>query len=109
MQLLDWTLILLPLLIVLIAGVYSKRYVKSVADFMSANRSAGRFLLCIARGEMQAGAVVFVAQFESISRSGFTLIWWSWMTFPIMLVISIFGFVSYRYRETRAMTLAQFF
>jgi len=109
MQLLDWLLVFLPLVIVIIVGVYARRYVKSVADFMSANRSAGRYLLCIARGEMQAGAVVFVATFEFISHSGFTLIWWSWMSFPIMTVISIFGFVTYRYRETRAMTLSQFF
>jgi len=28
-------------------GDYSQQYVKSVADFMSANQSAGRYLLCM--------------------------------------------------------------
>jgi SSS family solute:Na+ symporter len=109
MSILDWALVFLPLVIVLIVGIYAQRYVRSVADFMSANRSAGRYLLCIARGELQAGAVVFVAQFEFISHSGFTLIWWTWMTIPVMTLLGIFGFVTFRYRETRAMTLAQFF
>ncbi|WPJ97256.1 hypothetical protein SH580_05985 [Coraliomargarita algicola] len=82
---------------------------KSVADFMSGGRVAGRYLLAVARGEMQAGAVVFVAVFEIISRAGFTWTWWSWINIPVGLMISITGFVVYRYRETRAMTLAQFF
>ncbi len=70
---------------------------------------ADRYLLAIAGGELQAGAVVFVAMFEVISHSGFTLMWWGWITGLIILVVGISGFVIYRFRETRAMTLAQFF
>src|ERR1700761_5787828 len=109
MSIVDWILVCLPLAIVAGVGIFARRYVRGVADFVSANRSAGRYLLCIARGEMQAGAVVFVAQFEIISHAGFTLTWWTWMTIPVMTLLGIFGFVTFRYRETRAMTLAQFF
>jgi len=76
---------------------------------MSANRSAGRYLLCIAGGELQAGAVVFVAAFEVFSKSGFSRAWWNMLYVVAWLVLSVTGFVIYRYRETRAMTLAQFF
>ena len=31
------------------------------------------------------------------------------MTFPIILFVAISGWVIYRFRETRALTLAQFF
>ncbi|MFA7344770.1 MAG: hypothetical protein WC003_10730 [Terrimicrobiaceae bacterium] len=109
MSLLDWIITAVPLLIVFAAAIYSKRYVRSVADFMSANRSAGRYLLCIAGGEMQAGAVVFVASFENFSRAGFSVSWWWRIATPVTLILAISGFVWYRYRETRAMTLAQFF
>ena len=109
MRALDWIFSLLPLLIVLAAGLYAQRKVKSVADFLSANRSAERYLLAIAGGELQAGAVVFVASFEQIAHAGFTLNWWQWLSIPVGLIVGISGFVSYRYRETRAMTLAQFF
>ena len=109
MHALDWTICFLPLLLIFVIAAYSKRYVKSVADFMSGNRSAGRYLLAIAGGELQAGAVVFVASFEVISRAGFTLAWWSWLSVPVGIFLSISGFVGFRYRETRAMTLAQFF
>ena len=76
---------------------------------MSGGRVAGRYLLAVAKGEQQAGAVVFVASFEVITHSGFVLSWWGWLqTLPGLLVV-VSGFVVYRFRETRAMTLAQFF
>ncbi len=106
---LDWGIAILPVVLVFIIGIYCKRYVRGVADFMSGGRVADRYLLSIAGGELQAGAVVFVALFEVIARSGFTLTWWGWISGPISLAIAIFGFVIYRFRETRAMTLAQFF
>lgn len=109
MHLLDWILIIVPLGVILGIGLYTRQYMRSVADFLSGGRLAGRYLLAVARGEMQAGAVVFVALFEVISKSGFTLNWWSWINVPVGLLVAITGFVVYRYRETRAMTLAQFF
>jgi solute:Na+ symporter, SSS family len=109
MRLPDWLLLILPLLVVATIGVYARRYMKSVAHYMSGGRLAGRYLLAVAGGEMQAGAVVFVASFERIAHSGFTLTWWSWIPIPFILVLSIFGFVGYRFRETRALTMAQFF
>jgi SSS family solute:Na+ symporter len=109
MYLVDLVLTLAPLLVVLIVGIYARSYVRSVADFMSGGRAAGRYLLAVAGGELQAGAVVFVATFEITSHSGFTLIWWGWITAPVLFLVGISGFVVYRYRETRAMTLAQFF
>ncbi|MFV0338621.1 MAG: sodium:solute symporter, partial [Chthoniobacterales bacterium] len=109
MSLIDWIVFSFPLIVILSVGVLTHRYMKSVADFMSGGRLAGRYLLTVARGEMGAGAVVFVAMFESISKSGFTLSWWYWLQTPVLLLVAISGFVIYRYRETRAMTLAQFF
>ncbi|HEY9248639.1 MAG TPA: sodium:proline symporter [Rariglobus sp.] len=109
MRLPDWILFLLPLVIVIMIGAYARRYMKSVAHFMSGGRLAQRYLLAVATGEMQAGAVVFVASFERIAQSGFTITWWQWLPVPFMLVLGIFGFVGYRFRETRSLTLAQFF
>ncbi len=39
---LDWILIWVPLIIVVFAAFKSKKYVKGVADFLSAGRIAGR-------------------------------------------------------------------
>lgn len=109
MHLLDWIILLIPISIVLTVGFVTRLYMKSVVDFMSGGRLAGRYLLAVARGEMASGAVVFVWAFEMIGQSGFVMTWWQKISVPVSLLMAIFGFVVYRYRETKAMTLAQFF
>ncbi|EIQ00541.1 Na+/proline symporter [Opitutaceae bacterium TAV1] len=109
MHTLDWLVIVIPLLIILTIGIVTHRHMKSVAHFVSGGRVGGRYLLAVAKGEMQAGAVVFVALWEIFAQSGFVPTWWGWITIPVGLIVAIFGFVIYRFRETRAMTLAQFF
>lgn len=109
MTAIDWLISALPLVVVAVAGLYARRYVRSIADFVSAGRSAGRFILAIAGGELQAGAVMFVALFEVVGHSGFTVMWWQWITMPVLIFLGIVGFVGFRYRQTRALTLAQFF
>jgi len=81
MHLLDWLLISVPLLGLLFVAYYTKKYMRGVADYLSGGRMAGRYLLAIARGEMGSGAVVFVAMFEIISKSGFAMGWWNWLLY----------------------------
>ena len=109
MHLLDWLVIIVPLIIILIIGLNTQRHMKSVAHFVSGGRVGGRYLLAVAKGEMQAGAFVFVATWEMFARAGWVPGWWGAITGPVGLIVGIFGFVIYRFRETRAMTLAQFF
>jgi SSS family solute:Na+ symporter len=109
MHWIDWTIIAVPLLLLVWVGWYTRQYMKSVADFLSGGRMAGRYLLAVAKGEQGVGAVVFVAMFEMISKSGFITTWWGWMGVPVVMLVGISGWVIYRFRETRALTLAQFF
>src|SRR3954467_5673009 len=109
MQPVDWLLVVLPVLLVLGFALYTRRFVKSVADFLAGGRCAGRYLICNARGESMSGVSNTMARFEIIMVSGFTLAFWEQLSVPILLIVGITGFVIYRYRETRALTLAQFF
>ena len=105
----DWLIVALPVLVVASVTIYANRYLHSVADFMSGGRLAGRYLLSTARSEMGAGAIGYVAMFEWFSHGGFSVTWWQQLANPIGLIVAISGFVIYRYRQTRALTLAQFF
>lgn len=109
MHLVDWLIMLIPLVICTAIALYSRRYMRSVADFMAGGRNAGRFLISTARSEQGAGAVVFVAMFQAFYQSGFGLNWWNNIAVPVGLIVLITGYVIYRYRETRAFTLGQFF
>lgn len=105
----DWLEVILPTLVVAIVILYARRYMISVADFMTGGRVAGRYLMSLSRSEMGTGAVMVVGLFEVFYKSGFTTMWWQQLMVPIGLMISVTGFVYYRYRQTRVMTLAQFF
>ncbi|MCC7517677.1 MAG: sodium:proline symporter [Verrucomicrobiae bacterium] len=105
----DYAIVLVPLVIVLVVSWSTRRYMKSVADFMSASRCAGRYLVCTASGEAAFGAISAVAIFEYLYKAGFAIGWWNTISTPVGLMLTLTGFVIYRYRETRAMTIAQFF
>ena len=66
-------------------------------------------MLCISQGLAAFGAISIVAQFELYYDAGFTASWWVMMRWPIAVVMAISGWVTYRYRETRVMTMAQMF
>src|SRR5688572_24153419 len=108
MQWIDWVLVVIPIAFVLAVAVHTRRFVKSVADFLSAGRCAGRYLLANARGESDSGLANTMSKFEVILVSGFVLNFWEKISVPALLLVGITGFVIYRFRETRAMTLAQF-
>ena len=104
----DWAIVLGMLVFIFAVAISTKKYTQSVADFLAANRCAGRYLLCIAEGMSGLGAISIVAYFELYYEAGFTGSWWGMVLWPVALLLTLSGWVSYRYRETRAMTLAQF-
>lgn len=108
MHWIDWIIVGIPLFVVLYIGLKSQKYVKGVADFLTAGRVAGRYVLTVASGEAGMGLISLVALFEMYYNSGFGLGFWSTITVPISLVMALTGYCSYRFRETRAMTMGQF-
>ena len=105
---LDWLIIILPVSFVLYMGYRSRRYVVQVSDFLSAGRLCGRYLISIAdiaNGLSIMGLVAFV---EVHYRTGFALTFWQNLTMPLGVVLSLTGFVTYRFRETKAMSFGQY-
>ncbi len=106
---LDWFIIGGFLAFLFGMAFMANRYTRSVADFLSANRCAGRYLLTLADGMAGLGAIAVIANFEKFYQAGFAASWWGLMMGPLAMIAALSGWVSYRYRETRAMTMAQFF
>jgi SSS family solute:Na+ symporter len=106
--LVDWA-ILLGVLFLMIAGVVaSRRYMRSVADFLAAGRTAGRYLLTVSQGMAALGAISVVGFLEQNYVAGFALTWWGFTTAVVVLILTVTGFVIYRFRQTRCLTLAEF-
>jgi len=109
MHWIDW-MIVAAMLALLFGGVaVSKRYMKSIADFLSAGRTAGRYMVSVAQGIAGLGAITVIANFEMNYNAGFAMSWWGFTMGIFVLIITASGWVIYRFRETRALTMAQFF
>lgn len=109
MSWIDWTLVIGLLVGRTIFTVWIARFMKGVADFLSANRAGGRYILANAQGMPGIGAISVVAYFEMHYKAGFPPIWWSLLSIPLSVIIVLTGWVYYRFWETRCLTLAQFF
>ncbi len=109
MQFIDWVIVCVPLLIVTAITLYARQYVRGVSDFLAAGRVAGRYVVCVASAEASMGLISVVAIFEQYYKVGFAIGFWAILAAPIGLILTLTGFCIYRYRETRAMTMGQFF
>ncbi len=109
MHWIDWMILVIPTLIVISIGVKAQKYVEGVSDFLAAGRVANRYVVAVAGMEAGLGLVSVIAIFQMYYKSGFAIGFWGSLSVPIGLLMTLTGFVIYRYRETRCMTLAQFF
>ncbi len=109
LALIDW-IILAVIMAVMLGGItVARKYMRSVADFLAAGRAAGRYAICVSQGVAMLGAISIVAYLEMNYVAGFCMAWWGLTMGIVMLAITLSGWVIYRFRETRCLTLAEFF
>jgi len=109
LTLVDWIILVSSIALVGGIALWIRSYTRSVSDFLSANRSAGRYLLTLSEGMAAFGVASIIANFEKFYQAGFAAFWWGTMLAPIAMIVAMSGWVAYRYRETRVFTMAQFF
>lgn len=106
---LDWAILAGMLALLVAVALYTRRYATTVSGFLAAERCAGRYLISVAFNMAQLGVITLVWYFQQNYDVGWTSIWWGLTEGPAMIVIALSGWVIYRFRRTRALTLAQFF
>lgn len=108
MSWIDWSIVFGVIAFFIFTTYRSRKYSKSVADFLAANRSAGRYLLMMSGTIASLGAISVVAMLQRGYKIGLGSWQWEGLLAPVTLLIVISGWVVYRFRETRALTLGQF-
>ena len=106
---LDWLIVAGFFVFVVGTALVSRPLVRSVADFLAAGRTAGRYVLSVSQGAAAVGAITIVGTLEMNYIAGFQQTWWAFTTAVVVLIIAVTGWVVYRFRETRCLTLAEFF
>lgn len=104
-----WLIVIVPVFFVCYTAFKCRRYVRSVADFLVAGRVAGRYVL-LSGGVMGSLSVLtFVAGAEVAYQCGWAMNFWNSVLTPLGIMMGLFGWISFRFRETRAMSAGQFF
>ncbi len=105
----DWAIVLVLLAMMVGMVLFSKKLVRSVSDFLATGRTGGRYIISMFHGTAALGAITVVGALEQNYNAGFNSRWWEMPTAVILVGISVTGWVVYRFRQTKALTMAQFF
>ena len=92
----DWFIVIIVLIGMIYSVSFTKGMMRSVTDFLSAGRTAGRYLICVSQGAAGLGAISIVSFLEVGYITGFSLQWWGLSQGIIVLALTASGWVIYR-------------
>ena len=108
MSVLDWIIAVVPMAFVVWLGFYSRRYIKGVSDYLAAGRVAGRYVLSVSGVAEGLAVITLIGYTEACYKTGFAMNFWNNILAPLSIFLGLTGFITYRFRETRVMSIGQF-
>ena len=108
MSWIDWVIMIVPMVFVIFMGVYTRRYIKGVADYLAAGRVAGRYVISVGGVAQGLAVITLIGYTEAHYKTGFAMAFWSNVLTPLSIVLGLTGFFTYRFRETKALSVGQF-
>ncbi len=108
MHWIDWCITIIPVAFVLWLAFYVRKYARGVADFLAAGRVAGRYVISVGDLEGGLGLYTLVMLVEVNYQTGYALSFWEYLVAPLSIVMALTGYCTYRYRETKALSMGQF-
>lgn len=101
-------IVLLPLVSMVAVAFYSRRFVRDISDYIASGRVAGRYVMCV--GDMTAGlsVIALVALCEQLYQCGMAITFWNATISSVGLFLALTGFCIYRFRQTRCLSVGQF-
>ena len=92
MGLIDWLIVLLPVIFIIGMGLYSRKYIRGVADFLAAGRVCGRYVICVGDIANALSIIGLVAYVEVHYKTGFALSFWQMIIGPLGIIMGLFGY-----------------
>ncbi|MFH1616070.1 MAG: sodium:solute symporter family protein [Planctomycetota bacterium] len=105
MSWIDWTIVAVFVVGINLVGLYCRRYMKSVSDWLVASRGVGRYLGMLANSVIATGVISIVNMLQAAYVGGAAYFWFHVQYTGIGLILAISGWGVYRLRETRVMTV----
>ena len=106
---LDWIIIVVYVGATLAAGIYGRKFVGGISDFLVAGRELGTFIGIATLAATEIGTITFMYYAELGYKTGYASFVNGLIAGVVMIVIGRTGFVVSRLRELRLMTVPEFF
>ena len=104
----DWVIVIVYLVGSLAAGLYGKKYVSDVADFLVAGRELGTFIGIATLAATEIGTITFMYNAQLGYQTGFASFITGLISGVVMIVIGRTGFIVKQLRAMRLMTIPEF-
>lgn len=108
MSVVDWMIVIIPMLVLICVAFYAKKYARNATDFMAAGRVAGRYVISVGDLTANLSVITLVAGVEANYQTGFGVSFWNNVLSPIGIILALTGYCTYRWRETRCLSRGQF-
>ncbi len=109
LSILDWSIIVVYLALSLGAGLYGKRYISGLSDFLIAGRGVGLFLGIATLAATEIGTVTFMYYAELGYTTGFASFITGLIAGLVMIFVGRTGLIIKKLRELQLMTVPEFF
>jgi solute:Na+ symporter, SSS family len=105
----DWIIVVIYLALTLGAGLYGKKYVSGLSEFLVAGRELGSFIGIATLAATEIGTITFMYYAELGYKTGFASFVNGIIAGVVMIFIGRTGFIIRRLRELGLMTVPEFF
>ncbi len=105
----DWIIVMVYICIPLVIGIMVRKYIRQLSDFIVAGRSLRIFLAIATLTGTELGLVTVMYNAELGFRHGFSAYHVALIESICVLAVGLTGFIVYKLRELRVMTIPEFY
>ena len=105
----DWTIVIAYLGVSLVIGLFVKKYVKSMAGYVSAGRAVGPYLGIATMAGTELGLITVMYAAQKGFTGGFAAFHIALVAAIVTFVVGVTGFIVYRLRQFEVLTIPEFY
>ena len=105
----DWIIVFVYICIPVVIGIVVKKYVQQLSDFIVAGRSLKLFIAIASLTGTELGLVTVMYNSELGFKHGFSAFHVGLIELTCILAIGLTGFIVYKLRQLRIMTIPEFY
>jgi solute:Na+ symporter, SSS family len=106
---LDWSIVIIYLAISMTAGLYGRKWVSGVSDFLVAGRGLGVYIGVATLAATEVGTVTFMYYAQLGYKTGFSSFIVGLISGLVMIFVGRSGFIVKKLRDLQLMTVPEYF